>query len=284
MRKNYYRFHLGNFECVSLYDGCNDYKLESMVMNVPREKVAAALQAHNLPTEIITTPYAYLYVSTGKHKVLVDMGAGNLVPTTGRLLESMYQAGIYPQGIDSIFISHAHPDHVGGALNNSGQPIYTNATYYLSKVEWDFWFSEEAMLRPGKYYTDYARKNLAPLKEKMVLLEREGEILPGVSVLFAPGHTPGHMVVSFVSIGERLMYIGDTVIQPIHLEHPDWLPVYDILPEPAGASKQHIFDLAASTGCLIHGQHFPPFPNLGHVAKKEIGWEWQPIETVNGLI
>ena len=105
----------------------------------------------------------------------------------------------------------------------------------------------------------------------------EEEILPGVSVLFAPGHTPGHMAVSFTSDGERLLYSGDTVLHPLHLEHPDWLPVYDILPEPAAASKKRIFDWAASTQSWVLGQHFPPFPNLGQVVKKEIGWEWQPI-------
>lgn len=279
MRTDYYRFQLGESECVSLCDGSVDYELESMVANAPRSDVVAALRAHGLPTEVITTPYANLCVDAGEHKVLVDMGAGDLAPTTGRLLESMHNAGITPADIDAVFITHAHPDHVGGALNAEGEPVFANANYFICKAEWDFWFSDEAMVRPGEWFADYARRNLAPLKEKMVLLEREDEILPGVSVLFAPGHTPGHMVVSFASDGERLLCAGDTVLHPLHLDHPDWLPTFDILPEPAAASKQRIFDLAASTGSLVLGQHFPPFPNLGHVAKKEIGWKWQPIET-----
>lgn len=272
----YYRLQLGNYKCVSLWDGNVDYKLESMVTNAPLPDVKAALQAHGLPKDAITTPYAYLYVDTGKHKILVDMGAGNLTPDTGRLLESMHDAGLSPEEIDIVFITHAHPDHVGGALNNDGKPAFTNADYLICKVEWDFWFSEEAMVRPGEWFTNYARQKLVPLKEKTVLLQREEEVLPGVSVLFAPGHTPGHMVVSFTSDGERLLYTGDTVIHPIHLDHPDWLPVFDILPESAAASKHRIFNLAASTRSWVLGQHFPPFPNLGHVVKKEIGWEWQP--------
>lgn len=278
MRDDYYRFQLGDSECVSLYDGSVDYELQSMVINAPRSNVAAALRAHGLPTEVITTPYAYLYVAAGKHKILVDMGAGNLLPATGKLLQSMRSAGIALESIDSIFITHAHPDHVGGALDDKGGPVFTGATYYICKTEWEFWFSDQAATQAGEWMTNVAREKLTPLKNKTVLLEREEEILPGVSVLFAPGHTPGHMVVSLSTKGERLLYTGDTVLQPLHLEHPDWLPKFDILPELAAASKQRIFDLAASTGSWVLGQHFPPFPNLGHVVKKEIGWEWQPIE------
>ncbi len=278
MRNEYYRFQLGENECLSLYDGDMDYELESMVINAPRTDVAAALQAQGLPTDVIITPYAYLYVHAGKHKILVDMGAGDLGPTTGRLLPNMHAAGIAPQEITAVFITHAHPDHVGGALDDRGEPVFINANYYISRVEWDFWFSEAALLGPGEWFTNYARGKLSPLKARTVLLDREEEILPGVSVLFAPGHTPGHMVVSFSSQGERLLYTGDTVVFPLHLEHPDWLPKYDILPEQAAVSKLRIFDLAASTNCWVLGQHFPPFPNLGHVVKKEIGWEWQPLK------
>jgi len=69
----------------------------------------------------------------------------------------------------------------------------------------------------------------------------------------------------------------DTVLYPFHLEHPDWLPVFDILPEKAAISKQRIFDWAAEARALVLGQHFPPFPNLGTIKKQNNGWFWQPI-------
>jgi glyoxylase-like metal-dependent hydrolase (beta-lactamase superfamily II) len=277
MSNDFYPFRVGSFECVALCDGNLEYTLESMVTNAPRSAVQAYLQAYGLSTEMIATPFTYPYLDTGKHKVLVDMGTGNLFPTTGRMLESMGKAGIAPESIDSIFISHAHPDHVGGALNDEGQPIFTNATYFICKDEWDFWFSEQAANLTGEGFITIARQKLAPLREKIILLEKEKEILPGVDVLFAPGHTPGHMVVSFRSEGEQLLYTADTVLHPLHLERPDWFPVFDILPDLASVSKNHIFDLAATTKSLVLGQHFPPFPNLGYIVKKETGWAWQPI-------
>ena len=97
MKNDYFRFQLGNNECVSLYDGYHDYTLEQMVANAPRPEVEAILQAHGLPTQVVTTPFTFLYVSTGKHQVLVDIGAGDLLSTSGKLLQSMGNAGIAPE-------------------------------------------------------------------------------------------------------------------------------------------------------------------------------------------
>jgi glyoxylase-like metal-dependent hydrolase (beta-lactamase superfamily II) len=123
-----------------------------------------------------------------------------------------------------------------------------------------------------------ARQHLEPVKDRVNLLTDESDILPGIHVLAAPGHTPGHMVVSFSSDDEQLLYVGDCVLHPLHLEHPDWLPVYDILPEEAAASRRRIFDYAADEQAWGIGQHFPPFPSLGHVVRRGAGWRWQPSE------
>jgi glyoxylase-like metal-dependent hydrolase (beta-lactamase superfamily II) len=112
----------------------------------------------------------------------------------------------------------------------------------------------------------------------LTFLEGEVKILPGISVLPAPGHTPGHIVVEVSSSGEKLLHIADTALSPLHLEQPGWQPLYDINPEDALISKGRIFDQAAEANALVFGHHFPPFPALGYVEKRGTGWQWKPVE------
>lgn len=273
-----YRFQLGDYECLALSDGDWDYPLKNLFASVPLEEVQEALRERGLPIDYVTTPYSYLCANTGEHQVLVDMGAGDyLAPRTGKLLQSMGAAGIDPAEIDTVIITHAHPDHIGGALDDGGRPVYGNARYYISADEWHFWFSGASVAKAPERFVRFARKFLKPLRDRTNLVEGQAEIVPGVRVIPAPGHTPGHIVVELTAADQSLMYIGDTVIHPLHLEHPKWHPIYDILPEEAAASKHRIFDRAAARGALVMGQHFPPFPSLGTVVKKDVGWQWQPI-------
>jgi glyoxylase-like metal-dependent hydrolase (beta-lactamase superfamily II) len=277
---SHYRFALGDYECVCLYDGIYNYALSEKFAGVPREEVQEALRQHNLPTESARSPYTFLYVNTGEHQVLMDMGAGEWGgATAGRLDRSLKAAGIEPGQIDTVVITHAHPDHIGGTLDAEDNLVFARAGYYLSEEEWDFWFSEDTMDLVPKWFVRLARKSLEALEDRITLLEGESEIVPGIRAIPAPGHTPGHMVVAISSGDQQLLYIGDTATHVLHLEHPDWRPSYDILSEEAIASQRQILDLAVAEEALVVATHFFPFPSLGIIVKKGEGWQWQPIPT-----
>jgi glyoxylase-like metal-dependent hydrolase (beta-lactamase superfamily II) len=291
----YYRFGVGSFACTSLLDGSHEYKWQDFVVNAGEEEVRAALKARGMTGETIITPYTYLHIDTGDHQILVDAGAGSFFPTTGLLTRSMAEAEIDPHEIDTVIITHAHPDHIGGLLLPDGSPAYPNALHYICKREWDYWFSDEEFSRARKtrrggfdfgQFFDFARGHLEPVRRLIRQVEFSGEestIFPGVKVFRAPGHTPGHMVAELRSNGESLLYIGDAAISPIHLEQPAWLPVYEIEPELSLVSRRFVCDLAASHDSWVVGQHFPPFPSLGHIERRRDAWEWKPVRVEEGV-
>ena len=238
------------------------------------------------------TPYTCLFIDTGEHRVLIDVGAGDLgahaarmfpgldhsTSVTGLLLENLRAAGMEPSEIDTVIITHAHPDHVGGMLNEEGRLVFADARYFISQEEWDFWNSDDAMAKAPTFMVDTARRNLNPLEDRLTFVDDTSEIVPGVRAVATFGHTPGHMALSIVSGGVRLLHVSDAVLYPLHLEYPEWTPVFDMLPEQASASKRRIFDLAAEVNALVFAHHFPPFPNLGHVRNDDQRWHWQPLE------
>lgn len=278
MNSGFYRFKLGSFECVALSDGSSTHLPHSFFAQTPQRLVESALRQRGLPTDHIITPHTSLFIDTGEHRVMIDMGAGDLVPGAGQLLANMQAADIAPEDIDRVIITHAHPGHVGGAVDETGQLIYGNALYYLWKGEWDFWTAEAAMSKAPERHVILARENLEAICDQLHLVDYEAEIVPGIHAIQAPGHTPGHMAVSVSSDGEKLLHIADIVLHPLHLEYPTWTSTCDILPAAAAASKRRIFDRAADQNALVFAHHFPPFPNLGHVIKIEEGWRWLPIE------
>ena len=281
MSKDAFPFKVGEFDCIVFNDGDHDYDIEDFFANVDRSILDEALKSRNWPTDRVESPYASLYIVTGQHKVLVDTGMGDFLSTPGQLPALLVQAGIDPTSIDTVIITHAHPDHIGGLVDQEGIPAYPKARTYIAKNEWDFWMSDEASQRlPGWDRTIiFTRRVLNSMGDKWQFIEPDAEIVPGIRALAAFGHTPGHLAVEVSSSSESLLYISDAVFHPLNIEHLEWLPapVFMLDPVEYRATARRLVDRAITQKELVLGMHFPPFPCLGHIVQSGGQLHWQPV-------
>ena len=261
-----YSFDVGRFRCIAVSDGDHTYGPPAfpppptlLFANAPQEPLTEALAGHGLDADrwqAMTTPYTCLLVDTGQHLVLVDTGAGDLAPTTGRLVRNLERAGIAPGDIDLVLLTHAHPDHVGGNTDAQGRPAYPHARHIMCRQEWDFWMAGQAAATLGEHGQDlieFAQTSLSPIQGQLELVERGAEIVLGIRALDAQGHTPGHMAVGIASGGEELLCISDLVLHPIHLEQPTWhSTMVDVDPEQLASTRRRLLGQA---------------------------WQWQPLST-----
>jgi len=218
-----------------------------------------------------------MLIDSGDHKILIDTGCGtNFQSTAGKLVENLEAQRINCSDIDKIIFTHGHIDHVGGSFDSQGRPVFPNARYVASESEWEYWVERPESTELQTVFFQFAREHLIPVRNKFDLVKGDAEILPGVKLKAAPGHTPGHVMVDILSNGERLLCIGDIIHRQLEFENPELLVAFDVVPKQAIEKRNQIFSEVAKSGVLVYVGHFP-FPGLGHITENDGIFSWQPI-------
>jgi glyoxylase-like metal-dependent hydrolase (beta-lactamase superfamily II) len=221
-------------------------------------------------------PFSCFLVRGAGQTVLVDTGLGPLQRDGfrgGDLFHDMAAAGVTPEEIDSVFITHLHFDHVGTAARKTSDgwvPSFPNASYRWTSAEQTYWLGPSASGLP-------ANKNLLEaIAPRWKPIEDGESVAPGINVIATPGHTPGHAGVVLSSGSERAFILGDAISCPVQLEESEWSGMGDVDPKLARQSQEAVAREAEGTGALLAASHFPGL-TFGRVLRGEGRRYWEAV-------
>ena len=265
-----HRFKIGTLDAAVLRDGDIRFPNDGKTLGVgaPKAEVDALLTKAGEPTDTVHLSVQALLVRSGDRVLLFDTGAGDAdFADAGRLPASLRAAGVEPAQITDIFISHAHPDHVGGLLDDAGQAVFANATVHLSAPEWQ------------ALQADPSNAALAAaISPRVDAFAPGAEVVPGVTAVAVEGHTAGHSAYEIVDGDARLLYIGDGAHHfAVSLQRPQWTIAFDGDAPAAEASREALLARAADSGVTVASPHFP-YPGLGRIVRREGSFAWAPLQ------
>jgi glyoxylase-like metal-dependent hydrolase (beta-lactamase superfamily II) len=275
-----YHRRVGEIVLTVLSDGFQDVSMAT-VLNIVPEEAAAMMHAAFRPVPRRTAVNAFLIHSAGRI-ALVDTGCGTGgQATSGKLAGNLAAAGVGLAGIDTVLMTHLHPDHFGGLAGPGGGAAFPHATLWLSDAEYRYWHDDEAAnavadLARRALFFGGARNSLLPYAGRIERFEGEREVFPGVTALPLPGHTPGHTGYHIRSAGQELLIWGDIVhVQELQVARPEVSMAVDVAREPCIATRRGILQRAARERLTVAGMHLH-FPAIANIAEGGQGFTLLP--------
>ncbi len=262
-------FQLGDFTVTTLLDGSlpRDGAKDIFGGGASDEDFAKVSADNFISPEVAQFFFTPTLVNTGSELVLFDTGLGQ-----GGIQSALADAGVTPDQIDVVVITHMHPDHIGG-MTTDDAPTFANARYVTASPEYDFWAAQDAGNRVG----DLVAAKVTPLTEKMTFVEDGGEVASGITAVAAYGHTPGHTVYHLESNGQRLVLTADLANHYVwSFAHPEWEVRFDMDKAAATASRRNVLGMLAADKVPMIGYHMP-FPAAGFVETRGEGFRFVPV-------
>ncbi|WP_332690114.1 MBL fold metallo-hydrolase [Bosea sp. (in: a-proteobacteria)] len=278
----FYRYKVGDITVTAINDGFARRPLDGFVRNAELADVKKAMEQAYLPADALSISFTTLAIQSGDKLALIDTGNGDSgAPTSGAWMKNFRAAGLDPKDVSSVVFSHFHGDHINGFRLKDGTALFPNAEVMVPAAEWAFWMDDARMnAAPDAMKGAFAgvRRVFGPVAKDVKQFEAGKEVLPGITAVAAPGHTPGHTVFAVTSGTGKLMIMSDTTNHPaLFVRNPDWSAVFDMDGPQAAATRRKLLDMVSADKMQVAFYH-APFPATGHIARDGNGFELVPVQ------
>ena len=278
-----FRYKVGSIEVTAIYDGIWRKPHDpTFIKNASIEDTKEALAKAGLPTEFMPIPLTVTVLKIGDKYIMIDSGSGvgQWQANATNLPANMKAAGIERSQISTILVSHFHPDHVWGLMEKgTNAAVFPNAELIVSSTEYNWWTEAGRVekLPDGRKPAGKRINEVFPTWKNWKLVEDNAEVAPGVRLVAAPGHTPGHSAFLVTSGSDQLMVSNDAMYVPALLApHPDWQGAYDQDGATAVATRRKLMDRIIADKMMVCGAHFP-FPGRGSFTKDGSAYAFAPL-------
>ena len=278
-----YKYKVGSIEVTAVYDGIWRKPHDpTFIKNATVEDTKEALGKAGLTTEFMPIPLTVVVLKIGDKYVMIDSGSGvgQWQANATNLPSNMKAAGIDRGQISTILVSHFHPDHVWGLMEKgTNAAVFPNAELIVSSTEYKWWTEPGRVekLPEGRRPAGKRIGDVFPTWKNWKLVEDNAEVAPGVRLLAAPGHTPGHSAFLVTSGKDQLMVSNDAMYVPALLApHPDWQGAYDQDGATAVTTRRKLMDRVIADKMMVCGAHFP-FPGRGTFTKDGDAYAFAPL-------
>ena len=282
----FYRYKIGDIRVTVVTDGARTFPLpDGFVVNASTAEINKALEAAFMPRDQMTIVFNPLVIETGGKRVVVDTGNGEAAyaqskGAVGQFQTNLAAAGFDRNAIDVVVISHFHGDHVNGLLLADGTPAFPNAEIKVPEAEWRYWMDDGEMSRAPagrmKELFQNNRRVFDALGRKVTPYAWDKDVVPGVTAVGTPGHTPGHTSFVVASGNARVFVQSDVTNHPaLFARNPGWHAAFDQDGAQAEKTRRRVYDMVAAERMPMQGFHYP-FPSLGHVEKDGAGYRVVP--------
>jgi glyoxylase-like metal-dependent hydrolase (beta-lactamase superfamily II) len=264
-----------------LSDGGFTLPLSMLVRGRQPEEVMALLKAEGMPTDMSHSVLNVSLIQDGAEFTIIDCGSGaNFMPGAGKLAANLEAAGINRDAVKRVLFTHAHPDHLWGALDDFDTDLFPNATYQISEAEWAFWTDPaiySKLPEDRAAFAAGAQRILKAIGEKTTRFKPGQEVAPGILAVDTAGHTPGHVAFEVAGGGKTMMILGDCLThKAISFAHPDWRSGSDTDPDQGIATRKKLLDRLAADQTSFIGYHLP-VPGLGRAARKAGAYRFEAL-------